>query len=122
MKLPKITIPLLAVIAIISGYNLRYVFTQPTSSVNFQNGEGKTVVCIVEGLKCKGTAKFFTRLYSEIPGIISIETFASEHKAVITFDTNEITDEGVRAIMEHPIQLRDGTSRQVFKCLSMEEQ
>lgn len=119
MRIPKLILPLLVVVALFAGYFLRLVFTQPTTSVSFAATGSKTAVFVVDGLKCKGTAGFFTRLYQTTPGIASIETFATEHKAVITYDPEIISTDGIRAVMEAPIPLRDGSSRQVFRCMEM---
>ena len=121
MKLPRYIIPILVVVTLFSGYYLRAAFTQPSTSVSFVQSEGKTVTCIVDGVKCKGTANFFTKLYSEVSGIISIETYAADHKAVITYDPESITPEDIKAVMEQQIPMRDGTQRQVFTCVSMRE-
>lgn len=121
MKLPRYIIPILVVVTLFSGYYLRAAFTQPSTSVSFVQSEGKTVTCIVDGVKCKGTANFFTKLYSDVSGIISIETYAADHKAVITYDPASITPEDIKAVMEQQIPLRDGTQRQVFTCVSMRE-
>ncbi len=119
MNIPKYIIPVLAVAAILGGYFLRLEFTQPSTSVAFAQTEGEKLVCIVEGVKCQGTANFFTMLYKGVPGISGIETYASEHKAVINYDPSLITPEEIRAVMEQEIPLRDGSRRQVFRCLSM---
>jgi hypothetical protein len=119
MKIPKYFLPLLVLAALFGGYTLRFAFTQPTTSVDFGSKGEKTLVCIVQGVKCKGTAAFFTRLYSETAGISSIETYATEHRVIFTYDPAIITPDGIRRIMEAPIPLNDGTSRQVFVCQSM---
>ena len=120
MKIPRLLIPVLVLITLIGGYYLRFAFTLPTTSVDFEKSGETTLICIVQGLKCKGTASFFTRLYNNVPGISSIETYASEHKAVFTYNPSDITPDEIRAIMEQLMLLRDGSSRQVFWCKSME--
>lgn len=119
MKIPHFIIPLLVVAALFGGWFLRLGFTQPSTSVTFDAQPVKTVVCTVDGVRCKGTAAFFTKLYNNKPGIASIETYATEHKAVISYDPRVITPDSIRAIMEAPIPLRDGSTRQVFVCQSM---
>lgn len=119
MNLSRYTIPLLVVAALFGGYLLRTVFTKPTTDVVFAARGDKTVVFTVSGLKCKGTARFMTNLYKETDGIASIETFAAEHQAVISYDSKKITADSIRKIMEAPVPLRDGTSRQVFICEAM---
>ncbi|MFZ5433367.1 MAG: hypothetical protein ACOZB3_06280 [Calditrichota bacterium] len=119
MKIATFIIPLLVVAALVSGYFLRTPLTQPTTEVTFTESGGARATYIVDGLKCKGTANFFTNLYKDVPGIAGITTFATEHRAIFTFDPKVITADSIRAIMEAPIRLRDGSSRQVFACQSM---
>ncbi|MBL7190895.1 hypothetical protein ISS30_04305 [bacterium] len=119
MRIPKLLLPVLAVSILLFGYFLRFAFTQPTSNVSFDSeGGGKKLECLVEGVKCKGTASFFTSLYKNTEGIISIETYATEHLAVFTYNPQLITTQRIIEVMETPILLQDGSRRQVFKCLS----
>lgn len=121
MKIPHIILPVLVVAALFGGYVMRNAFTQPTTNTTF-GGSGKhTLSCTVDGLKCKGTANFFAELYKGTPGIAGIETFATEHLAVFTYDPEVISPDSIRRIMETPILLDDGTSRQIFACQSMQE-
>ena len=120
MRIPKLIIPLLVVISILGGYTLRLAFTQPTTNVAYANSTGATSTFVVDGLKCKGTAAFFTSLYDSIPGINSIETFATEHKAIIGYNPDIITRDSIKTIMEQQVSFEDGTEMQVFKCLSVE--
>lgn len=121
MRIPKYIVPLLVLAALVGGYFLRTAFTQPTTNVVVgSGGEGMTLDCIVDGVRCKGTAEFFTSLYKNTPGIKRIETFASDHRAVFTFDPELITPMRIRSIMEAQILLEDGTTVQAFKCVSME--
>jgi len=120
MRIPKLTIPLIVIASLFGGYFLRSAFTQPTTTVAYDQKSGAKATFIVDGVKCKGTAAFFTSLYDSIPGIIGIETFAGEHKAVFTYDPERISRDSIRTIMEAPIPFDDGTSEQIFKCLSVE--
>jgi hypothetical protein len=120
MRIPHKVIPLLVIAALFGGYFLRTAFTQPTTNIAYDQKTGATATFIVDGVKCKGTATFFSSLYDSIPGIIGIETFATEHKAIFTYDPKLITRDSIRAIMEAPVPFDDGTSTQLFKCLSVE--
>ncbi|UCC45635.1 MAG: cation transporter [Candidatus Zixiibacteriota bacterium] len=122
MKIPKLIIPLLVIAALIGGYSLRAAFTQPTTNVTLGSSQGKQLECIVSGVKCKGTARYFTSLYEGVDGIGGIETFAADHRAIFTYDPSVITPEDIRRIMEAPIPLGEGDTAQVFECLSMKEQ
>ena len=118
MRLPRILIPVLVVLALAGGYGLRIPFTRPTLTKVFADRTGEQATFVVDGIRCWGTARFFTSLYEETPGVFSIQAYASERKAVFTFDPAVISRDRIRAIMEAPIPFNDGTSSQVFKCVS----
>ncbi|MBK6766763.1 MAG: cation transporter [bacterium] len=120
MRIPTIILPLLVAATMFGGYALRGAFTQPTTNLVFEASPSATMTCTVKGVKCKGTANFFTQLYNGTSGIASIKTFAAEHKVVFDFDPALISKERIKEIMEAPIPLRDGTSRQIFFCESMD--
>jgi hypothetical protein len=119
MTVPKLAIPVLVVALLFSGFVLRNAFTQPTSAVTMGDGGGAKLECIVDGVKCKGTAAFFTSLYKDVAGIEKIETYAADQRVVFTYDPERIGPDQIRAIMEAPVPLNDGTQAQVFTCLSM---
>lgn len=120
MRIPHTLIPALVVVALGGGYLLRNAFTQPTTNIAYNTAAGAKVTFIVDGVKCKGTAAFFSSLYDSVQGIIGIETFATEHKAIFTYNPSVITPDSIRTIMEAELPFNDGTSGQVFKCLSVE--
>jgi hypothetical protein len=119
MKIPKLLLPVLVVFAIFGGYLLRAAFTNPSTSVEFQGNAVAKLDCVVDGIRCQGTAGFFSSLYEMEPGIASIVTFATEHRAVIEYDPAITSPKRIKEVMEAPIPLRDGTTRQVFDCISM---
>ncbi len=125
MRVSRLAIPLLVIAALFAGYFLRLAFTQPTTAVTYAaigsaDDDASQATFVVEGVKCKGTAAFFSSLYEGVPGVISIETFATEQRAIFTYNPNLITTDSIRAIMEAPIDFDDGTSMKVFRCLSIE--
>jgi len=119
MRLPTIVIPVLVTLALAAGYGLRASFTRPTTVQTFAEGTGVKATFIVDGVRCKGTAMFLSSLYEDIPGILGIETFAGERTAVFTYDPKIVTRDRIRTIMEAPIPFKDGTTSQVFKCMSV---
>ena len=120
MQLPRCIIPTLVVAALTGGYALRSVFTQPTLTTTFADKPGERATFVVDGIRCRGTAKLLASLYEDTPGVFVIQTFATERKAVFTFDTNAITKARLQQIMEAPIEFTDGTTGKVFKCVSVE--
>jgi len=121
MKVSVWIIPVLVVGALLGGYQLRTAMTLPTTAVGSAQADGAKLECIVSGVKCKGTAAFFTSLYEGVAGIHAIETFATEHKALFTYDPGVITPQQIEKIMEQPVLLNDGTTVQVFELLSQQE-
>ncbi len=119
MRVPPVVIPLLVLAALVAGYGLRTSFTQATTVQTFAKGAGAKATFVVEGVRCKGTALFFSSLYEEEPGILSITTFASERTAVFNYDPKTVTPERIKAIMEAPIPFNDGTTARVFRCVSI---
>ncbi|HOY60072.1 MAG TPA: hypothetical protein PK640_18285 [Verrucomicrobiota bacterium] len=71
MRLPRLIVPLLAASALLGGYSLRIAFTQPTLTKVFADKPGETATFVVDGIRCWGTAQFFTSLYEKTPGIFS---------------------------------------------------
>jgi len=120
MRLPKIIIPVIVAVALFGGYFLKTAFTQPTTSFTYNGSPENRSTFIVNGLKCKGTATFFSSLYDSVPGIASIVTFASDHKAVIEYDPEVISPDSIKSVMEAEIEFDDGSRFQVFECLSMD--
>ncbi|MCB2198635.1 heavy-metal-associated domain-containing protein [bacterium] len=125
MTIPRWVIPVLVVVFMFGGYGLRLAFTQPTTNVVFAeqtaSGEMAKIEATVQGVKCKGTAGFFTKMYNETPGIYTIKTYASEHKAVFTYDPSVTSPDDIKAVMEKKLTFGDGSKRQIFTCLEMVE-
>jgi len=120
MRLPRLIIPLLVALAIVGGYALRFAFTQPTITKIFASEPGEKATFVVDGIRCWGTANFFTSLYEETPGVFSIQAYASERKAVFTFNPEDISRARIQEIMEAPIPLNNGTTSQFFRCISVQ--
>jgi hypothetical protein len=119
MRLPRIIVPIFVTLALAVGLGLRGNFDQPTLTKTFTDKPGAKATFIVDGVRCRGTATLFASLYEDVPGVHAIVAFASERKAVFTFDAGVISRERIRAIMEAPIPFEDGTTNQVFQCLSV---
>ena len=121
MRIPKLIIPLLVIIALFGGFALRLAFTQPSTSSSLGANATAAVECIVDGVKCKGTAALFTSHFRGVAGIGTIETFATEHRVVIAYDPAVISPEEIRTKIDSPVALDDSTSVAFYKCVSMDE-
>ncbi len=120
MRLPRIIVPVLVALALVGGIGLRRAFTQPTLTQVFADQPGKRATFIVDGIRCWGTARFFASLYEDTPGVFAVQAYASECKAVFTFDPDLISRDRIRAIMEAPVPFNDGTTGVVFKCIAVQ--
>jgi hypothetical protein len=120
VRIPKLTIPILVVIAIFGGFLLRSAFTQPSTSVVTGTVGTAAVECIVDGVKCKGTASLFTSHLGGIAGISTIETFAADHRVVMTYDPSILSPDAIRNRIDAPVVLDESTSVVLFKCQSIE--
>jgi hypothetical protein len=121
MRIPQLAIPVLVVIALVGGFFLRHAFTQPSTTATLGAIGAATVECIVDGVKCKGTASLFTSHFEGVAGISTIETFAADHRVVLTYDPTIITPEDIRKKIDSPVALDESTSVAFFKCVSMDE-
>lgn len=104
----------LAVLMLAGAYGLRGWFDLPTMETSFTAKAVASASFAVSGLKCKGTSKYLTEFFKEVPGIASVTTFASEHKAVIGYDPALITPEKIAEVLEQPVEYEDGTTDKYF--------
>lgn len=120
MRIPKTTIPILVVISLVGGFLLRSAFTQPSTSTQMGAVGTASVECIVDGVKCKGTASLFNAHFEGVAGISTIETFAADHRVVIGYDPAILSPEDIRRQIDAPVVLDESTSVAFFRCVSMD--
>lgn len=121
MVVPKLSIPILVVTSLTAGFQLRVFFVQPTFSAEFPGRTDSAVECVVDGLRCRTMSQLFVDRYRDTPGIASIECYASERKAVISYDSSLLSKQRIQEIMEQAQWYPDGTIRQDFTCETMKE-
>jgi len=92
----------------------------PTQQHQFSKNSSAAnqVEMIVDGLRCRGTSTFFVNKLSETDGIVSVDTYVQEHRAVITFNPEQMSVEGIRQTIEAPVRLQNG---QVVKPFTVRE-
>jgi hypothetical protein len=120
VKIPRILIPLAVLLFVVGGYTLRTEFFFPTTEAAFSSTGDSMVEFTVEGLRCRGTAAFFTELFDNAPGIESITTYAANNKAVFVYDSRLITPDRIKSIFEREFRMRDGSFRSVFREITRE--
>jgi hypothetical protein len=89
----------------------------PSTRHQFEETGGETVEVqmLVDGLRCRGTANFFVNMLSPIDGLVSVDTYVQEHRAVLVYDPALITAEEIRRVIDAPVKLRDGRVVQPFR-------
>jgi hypothetical protein len=117
MKIPSL---LLAPVVIVSFFGVivaANLWELPTQQSKFEEASANTgeIEIIVNGLFCRGTSNFFISMLSGAPGLVTVETYVQEHRAVIVFDPTKISVPQIRQIIESPVRLRDGRIVQPFQ-------
>jgi len=114
MRIPKIIIPILVLLFMVGGYVFQSVFFFPTTEVAFSAQGDSTVEFVIDGIKCRGTASFFTEMFQDTPGIESITTYAADHRAIFVYNSAEINPHRIKVIFEKEFRLQDGTFEAFF--------
>jgi hypothetical protein len=121
MRIPKIVIPILVVVLFAGGYLFQRVFFFPTTEVTYASQGDSRVEFIVDGLKCRGTASFFTEMFNDVPGIRSITTYAADHRAIFVYNSEEINPDRIKVIFEKEFRLDDGSFTSFYQELERRE-
>jgi hypothetical protein len=74
----------------------------------------KTVHLTVNGLKCVGTSRLFAEQIAEVPGVVSLTTYARTHAAIVEYDPTLTDPVTIRAAAVEPIVL-EGQVYNVFE-------
>jgi hypothetical protein len=85
------------------------VWELPTQQHQFGDTSTNTrdIQMIVDGLRCRGTSNFFLNKLSGVVGLISVNTYVQEHRAVIVYDPSKISVEEIQQVIEAPVRLRN---------------
>jgi hypothetical protein len=121
MKVPKVLIPILVLVFVAGGYALQTMFFFPTTEVSFDWKGDKSVEFVVEGVRCRGTAAYFTEMFARTPGIAKITTYAASHTALFEYDSQQINPDRIKSMFEKEIRMADGSFRSVFTEISRKE-
>ncbi len=116
MKIPPGWLAPLVLVLFIGVILAANVWELPTQQHRFGEAAANTVdlQMIVDGLRCRGTSNFFMSKLSGADGVISVNTYVQEHRAIIVFDPIQISTEEIRQIIEAPVRLKDGRTVQPF--------
>ena len=121
MRVPKLIIPALIVIFIVGGILIQPLFYFPTTEVALGAQGDSTVEFVVDGLKCRGTAGFFTNLFDGVEGIESITTYATTNSAIFVYDSKKISPDRISMMFQKEFRMEDGSFHKFFTEISRTE-
>ena len=55
------------------------------------------------------TSNFLVAKLQRLPGVLGVETFVQEHRAVIKYDAAALSTSQIQQKIEQPVQFKDGT-------------
>lgn len=77
----------------------------------------KTVHLTVNGLKCAGTSRLFAQQIADVPGVVSLTTYARTHAAIVEYDPARTDPKAIRDAAVRPI-VQDGKVYNVFEVVA----
>lgn len=109
MKVSRWIVPILIVLLIAVGLSAASFFAIPSVTVDFPVDEAtrreliRTVVLVVDGIKCVDTARMACSTLEALPGMIRYVAYASNNRVEISFDPTRTNVEAIRAAIEGPV-------------------
>lgn len=115
-----LAIPFLIVALTIVAFATTNTYRVPTVEIPFvedRPGDVAVVEYVVDGLKCRGTSVAFGRMIGQVPGVVSLTTYARTRTAVVEYDPTSVTPDDIRAAFEAPV-VNGGREFQFFRTIS----
>jgi hypothetical protein len=109
MKVSRWVVPVLIVLLIAVGLFGADTFAIPSLTITFPGNEKaaadsiRTVVFVVDGVKCVDTARKASSTLKEIPGVIRYVAYASHNRVEIAYDATRTGVESLREAIEGPV-------------------
>jgi copper chaperone CopZ len=116
-------IPLGVAMAILLAFATMNAYRVPTADISFVEEEDRpavvaTVEFEVSGLKCRGTARTFTRQVQDLPGVLNFVAYTRTHTAIVEYDPALTNRDAIREAFERPI-LHEGKTYEIFRMVSV---
>lgn len=107
MRAPTWIIPALVVACAAAGVGGAKLVVAPSLTqvyaVAAPGASTRTSVFVVEGVKCVDTAERAARQLADVPGVLSLEAFASRARVEVTYDAALTGAEAIRDAFEGPV-------------------
>jgi hypothetical protein len=120
---PKVVwIPVLIAALILVAFATTNAYRVPTLVHRFAepSGDIATVRFVVEGVRCRGTSAGFANMIEDVPGVLSVTTFARTNEALIEYDPGLTSPDEIEAAFSRTVE-RDGVLYQFFSAARREE-
>lgn len=115
-----IAIPIAIAALIVLAFATSTAYRVPTIEHSFVEERPATVSTVeyeVNGLKCRGTSNTFARQIADVPGVVSITTYARTHTALVEYDPTVTNPGEIREAAVEPI-VHEGQVYEVFEVAS----
>ena len=107
MKAPQWIVPALIVVLTLAGLGAARLIAIPSVTLGFDGsdapGPSRTVVLLVDGVKCVDTARAAASALEDLPGPRRFVAFASRNRVEVTFNPEQIGVESLVEALEGPI-------------------
>lgn len=107
MRAPAWIIPVLVVAFAAAGVGGAKLVVAPSLTRAYADAAPgsatRTSVFVVEGVKCVDTAERAARQLEGVPGVLSLEAFASRARVEVTYDAALVDAEAIRDAFEGPV-------------------
>ena len=114
-------IPVLIAALILLAFVTTNAYRVPTLEHRFGTAEGETAVVrfVVDGVRCRGTSAGFANMISEVPGLVSLTTYARTNEAIIVYEPALTSPDDIEAAFSRTVE-RDGVLYQFFSVAERE--
>jgi len=112
-----IAIPIAIAALLVLAFATTNAYRVPTLEHSFTERRPsavRTVEFEVDGLKCRGTSNLFARQIGDVPGVVSITTYARTHTALVEYDPAATSPDEIRRAAVEPIE-HEGQIYEVFE-------
>ncbi len=123
MKIPAVLLAPAVLVSFFGVILAADLWELPTQQSRIAEASAKTseIQVIVDGLVCRGKSNFFLSMLSQAPGLVSVDTYVQEHRAVIVFDPTKTSVTRIQQVIETPVRLSDGRIVQPFSVREVRE-
>jgi hypothetical protein len=102
-----IIIPALIVVLILVAFATTNAYRVPTVDIAFveqRPGSIAVATLTVRGVKCRGTSMLCARQIQDIPGVVSLTTYARTRTAIVEYDPTLTDVAAIKAAICEPVE------------------